>query len=194
MARKPFSQLTTEQFRRKMQPLADEIYREVLFPGCEVKRYKRGDDDDPHVLDQAYGIDMELIMPSGQNFTVQEKHRRHKFLIDPFLQVKPPTPDFTQEYMNAAGTEHESKGEWFHLASQFYFYGWADAREERFEKWVLLDVTRYKMLVEQRGGLDAIGVLRQNFKHGSATFYAIPITDLRDAWVATHKGTYSHTP
>lgn len=181
-----FDRLSTVVFQKEMMSLADSIYL-ATWPGCTVNRYSRGEGE-PHVLDQAYGVDMELVMPSGQTFTVQEKFRRHKFLVEPNLQVEPPTPDFTQEFKNAAGTEQETDGEWFHLAAQFYFYGWASEDCSRFEKWVILDVPKYKMLVEERGGLSAIGELFQNDAHGRASFYAIPVTRLWDAWLYTHAG------
>lgn len=188
---KPFNQLDTEKFRIRMRPHAVAIYKE-LFPGCEVVDKPRGDDDKPDPLDQAYGIDCELALPSGQTVTLQEKFRKYKFLVHPALQVEQGTPDFTQEYMNAAGTPYKSEGEWFHLAAQFYFYGWATGREDAFEKWVMLDVLKYKMLVERCGGLDQVGELCGNHRHGKASFYAIPITKLKEAWFATHKGICHH--
>ncbi len=186
MARPPFSQLETEKFRVKMRRRAIAIYR-TLFSGAVVDDKSRDNGDQPHVLDQAYGIDCELVFPSGQRITLQEKFRKNKFLYHRSLQVEPPTPDFTQEYMNAVGTEHESEGEWFHLAAQFYFYGWATPQEDGFAKWVLLDILKYKLLVESSGGLDQVGELCQNMRHGRASFYAIPITRLKEAWVATYK-------
>ena len=59
--------------------------------------------------------------------------------------------DFTQEFKNAVGTKHESNGEWFKLGAQLYFYGWASADETEFSKWVILDIAKYKILVEQAG-------------------------------------------
>lgn len=179
-----FAELTTEKFRLRMRPHAETIYRS-LWPGCAVEDL-RAQGIDVHVLDQHFGIDTLVKLDSGQSLTLQEKYRQYKYLVTPRLQVKPGVPDFTQEYMNAVGTEHEAEGEWFHLAAQLYFYGWAAEDESRFEKWALLDIARYKQLVEDAGGLPAIGQLIPNRTHGCATFYAIPIDRLRLAWRATH--------
>lgn len=181
---KPFSSLLTEKFRERMRPHAIKIY-ERLMPGCEIEDL-REDGVKVHILDKEFGIDMLANLPSGQWITMQEKYRDHKFLVNPKLQVEPGTPDFTQEYMNAAGTRHQSKGEWFKLAAQLYFYGWAEEDESGFAKWVILDIAKYKLLVEEAGGLGQLGVLKQNQRHGSASFYAIPITRLRPAWVVWH--------
>ena len=42
----------------------------------------------------------------------------------------------------------------------------------------------YKQLVNDAGGLARIGKIQKNKAHGSASFYAIPIVDLRRAWLA----------
>jgi hypothetical protein len=180
-----FGGLVMEQFRLRMRPHAIAIY-ERLFGDCEIQDL-REEGVRVHVLDKEFGIDMLLTVPSGQWFTVQEKYREHKFLVEPLLQVEPPCPDFTQEYMNAVGTPHESPGEWFKLGAQLYFYGWARPREDGFAAWVLLNVPRYKMIVEKTpGGIAGLGRLCYNRRHGRATFYAIPVSRLRNAWTAQH--------
>jgi hypothetical protein len=171
-----FENLTTVRFQQRMKPAALRIYCR-LFPGCEVEDL-RENGVKVHVLDKEFGIDALIRFQAGQWVSVQEKYRAHKWLQ--YL-------DFTQEYMNAEGTEHESPGEWFKLGSQLYFYGWANEAETDFEKWVVLDVAAYKLLVERAGGLAAIGTKRQNRIHGRASFFAIPIQKLRPAFVYTHR-------
>lgn len=165
-----FSQISTEQFRKQMRPAAIKIY-ESLFPGCEIIDLPRTDTG-THVLDQHFGIDSIISLPTGGLITLQEKYREHYYLN---------YADFTQEYMNAAGTPDESPGEWFKLAAQLYFYGWANAEHTDFEKWLLLDVLAYKVLVEKAGGLENLGTLQQNRKFGCASFYAIPLGLLKPA-------------
>ena len=172
---KSFDSLATVQFQERMKPAALRIYRR-LFPGCEVEDLRK-DGVKVHILDKEFGIDSLLTTKQGQWFSIQEKYRAHKWLR--YL-------DFTQEYMNAAGTEHESPGEWFKLGAQLYFYGWANEAETDFEKWAILDVAAYKLLVERAGGLAAIGTKRQNRTHGRASFFAIPIENLRPAFVYTY--------
>ncbi|MBL7133987.1 MAG: hypothetical protein ISS78_07815 [Phycisphaerae bacterium] len=167
--------MPTVQFQERMKPAALRIYRR-LFPGCEVEDLRK-EGVKVHVLDKEFGIDSLLTTKQGQWFSIQEKYRAHKWLQ--YL-------DFTQEYMNAEGTEHESPGEWFKLGAQLYFYGWANEAETDFEKWAVLDVAAYKLLVERAGGLAAIGTKRQNRIHGRASFFAIPIQKLRPAFVYTY--------
>jgi len=172
---KSFDSLATVQFQERMKPAALRIYRR-LFPGCEVEDLRK-EGVKVHVLDKEFGIDSLLTTKQGQWFSIQEKYRAHKWIQ--YL-------DFTQEYMNAAGTEHESPGEWFKLGAQLYFYGWANEAETDFEKWAILDVAAYKLLVERAGGLAAIGTKRQNRIHGRASFFAIPIEKLQPAFVYTY--------
>jgi len=167
-----------------MRPHAVAIYRQI-FPGCRIDDL-REEGVAVHILDKEFGIDTLATLPSGQWLSIQEKYRQNKFLVKRYLQVEPPTPDFTQEFKNAAGTQWEANGEWFKLGAQLYFYGWARADESGFEKWILLDIAKYKVLVEQAGGLEKIGKINANRKHGRATFYAIPITKLKPAWLASH--------
>lgn len=182
---KAFDDLTTEKFRVKMRPAAIAIYQHI-FPGCEMQDL-REHGVKVHVLDKEFGIDTLATMPSGQWLSVQEKYRRYECLVNPRYQVQPPIPDFTQEFKNACGTIHESDGEWFKLGAQLYFYGWANRLETDFAKWVMLDIAKYKLIVEAAGGLGKLGKLMRNSQHGRASFYAIPVTRLQGAFIATHK-------
>jgi hypothetical protein len=158
-----------------MKPAAMRIYQ-MLFPGCDVQDL-REDGVNVHILDKEFGIDSLMILGGGQWISLQEKYRRAfamKYM------------DFTQEYKNACGTQHESEGEWFKLGAQLYFYGWANDGETEFAKWVVLDIPRYKALVEKRGGLSRMGKLCRNNKHGRASFYSIPIAALVPAVFATN--------
>ena len=156
-----------------MKPDALRIYRD-LFPGCKLVDL-RENGVKVHILDKEFGIDSILTTITGQWFSIQEKYRNNSA-----LHYK----DFTQEYMNGVGTPGESPGEWFKLGAQLYFYGWANKNQTRFQAWALLSVPAYKLLVEQAGGLDNIGVYRQNAQHGRASFYAIKMEKLKPAFVA----------
>lgn len=171
-----FEQLKTVGFQKRMRPAALRIYAR-LFPDCEVKDLREAGKD-VHVLDKEFGIDSLVVLRNGQWISLQEKYRTNDALK--WL-------DFTQEYMNAEGTQHESLGEWFKLGAQLYFYGWANRDETDFEKWALIDIAQYKLLVESAGGLAALGVKRRNYAHGRASFFAIPMRSLLPAIVADHK-------
>lgn len=171
-----FSCLPTVKFQEKMKPAALKIYQKI-FPGCEVQDLRK-DGVNVHVLDKEFGIDALLKMHSGQWISIQEKYRRNRYLK---------YCDFTQEFMNAVGTAYESPGEWFKLGSQLYFYGWANVDETDFEKWCILDVPKYKVIVEQAGGIKKMGKLMMNNQHGKASFYAIPIQKLEPCFLFDYR-------
>ena len=161
-------------FERRMRAPVEHVFQR-FFPGCQVL-YTR-ERDDLRQFDDHFAIDTILKLRSGQIFTAQQKCRRNQYLK---------YRDFTQEFMNAAGGIYETPGEWFNLAAQLYFYGWANQAENDLAAWVLLDVVKYKMLVEQAGGLDKVGSLKKNRFHGQASFYAIPMETLRPAFIGSH--------
>jgi len=178
MALGSFERLSTVPFQRKMKPAAIKIYQS-LFPGCKLVDL-RGQGCKVHVLDKEFGIDVLLHMEAGNWISIQEKYRENYYLR---------YGDFTQEHMNAYGTKHESEGEWFKLGAQLYFYGWANQQETGFEKWVLLDIVKYKMLVAEHGGLAKIGTWRQNNIHGKASFYGIKLDKLQPCIIAQNTTT-----
>lgn len=173
-----FNDLSTVKFQLKMKPAAFRIYQEI-FPGCRLEDL-RENGVNVHPLDKEFGIDALIHLPFGQQWiSIQEKYRKYDALK---------WGDFTQEFMNGCGTEYEAQGEWFKLGAQLYFYGWANISESDFAKWAILDVARYKLFVENNGGLENIGQLRMNNKFGRASFYAIPIERLRSCFIAENRG------
>ena len=179
MALPDFSLLSTEKFRKHMRPYAEEIYKRI-WPGCQVKDL-REHGVAVHILDKNFGIDTLTEFPSGQWISIQEKYRNYRVLLRGDLKVNPPYPDFTQEYINAEGTKYESPGEWFNLGAQIYFYGWANEIETDFAAWLLMDIAKYKLLIEDIGGLATVGRYYKNRTYGRASFYAIPIYKLEPA-------------
>jgi hypothetical protein len=171
-----FNELSTVKFQQKMKPAALRIYRKI-FPYCQIEDL-REKGFKVHVLDKEFAIDALLHFTSGQWISIQEKYRDNSALT---------FGDFTQEFMNAVDTEYESPGEWFKLGAQLYFYGWANKNETDFEKWFLMDIAKYKILVDCAGGLDNIGKLRHNYKHGRASFYAIPVQKLISCFVVDYR-------
>lgn len=164
-----FGKLVTVDFNTKMKPYAHEIIKNLFTPSCGEVAIQ------PTLIhiDKECGIGITVQSKrTGATYTIQEKYRKNSFMH---------FDEFTQEYMNATGTEHQAEGEWFHLYSNYIFYGYANAKEDGFSKWVLIDTLLYKFLVEQAGGLDKIGKLRHNQKHGTASFYTIPLKSLESA-------------
>jgi hypothetical protein len=135
-------------FEQQMWPHQAAIYRR-MFPGCTpVNLRQHQGKESVHPLDKERAIDVRLEFPDGTTFTMQQKVRRNEFLSRRCYKALPDWPDFTQEYMNGVGTPYESPGEWFHLESQYYFYGWTDLHESSIPVWVILDVAQYKRLVQ----------------------------------------------
>ena len=172
---KDFLKLETENFRKKLNSKAIDIYKSI-YPNCI---YSRELDINK---DRAYSIDATLIFSDGQKLTIQEKYRKYKYLTCKELQVSPPYPDFTQEYKNAVGTKYENLGEYFKLFAQLYFYGWANKKQTDFVRWCIIDIPKYKDFLQNKG-IDNIGALKQNYRHGKATFYAIPINNIKHCFL-----------
>lgn len=170
-----FSRLSTNRIALAMRSAADATYQQAI-PGCRIERLK-GEANEAHAFDKEFGIDLKLHLPCGAWLSVQEKIRSFEWLKK--------GGDFTQEFKNAAGTEYESPGEWFKLGAQLYFYGWANQDGTAFEKWQIYNVASYKILVQMRGGLGAIGKLRGNQQHGRASFYGIPLDVMAPAVMAS---------
>jgi hypothetical protein len=171
-----FSRLSTVKFQEAMKPYATAIY-ERLFTGGQVEYLPRDGGVRVHILDQEFGVDLLLRLLSGQWISIQEKYRRYEYLK---------YMDFTMEFKNAVGTKYESPGEWFKLGAQMYFYAWANRDLTGLEKWVLLDIPRLKVVIERGGGIERIGTLHNNIEHGRASFYSIPILNLKDAFLKQH--------
>jgi hypothetical protein len=174
----------TFQFMRKMQPHALAVYQRI-FPGCIVEDLRKEslrdeDRDGVHILDRNFAIDSLIRMPDGSFFTLQEKYRKYAHLKS--------FGDFTQEFMNGFGTKHQAHGEWFHLGAQLYFYGWANEEETDFEEYLLLDITKYKLLVHRAGGLEEIGTFQVNERFGRAAFYGICLGELKPAIITCKVG------
>jgi hypothetical protein len=167
-----FNELDTVVFNTKLKPYAHDTILGLFRP----KYGEMAIQPSLPFLDKECGIDITLqCKTTGASFTVQEKYRKHSA-----LQYN----DFTQEYMNGDQDGKPQQGEWFHLYANYYFYGWSNPTEDGFEKWFLMDIQHYKFIVMQNRGLDKIGKLNKNEKHGKATFYSIPLSFLEPAMIA----------
>jgi len=81
--------------------------------------------------------------------------------------------DVTVEYKNAVGTKYENKGDWFRFKGgivQKYVYGWSNGEKE----FIIIDLKKCKWNKEKWFGAF------QNKKHGKSTFYAIPLSKLKE--------------
>ncbi len=157
---------TVKNVHEPLKPAAARIYQSI-FPKARIENL-RAEGFKVHILDKEFGIDSLLHMQSGQWISIQEKYRSY-----PCWNYH----DFTQEVENGDGTE----GEWSKLGAQFYFYGWGDPSSKFFLEWYIFDIVKYKLLIEQLGGIYQVGVLRQNNLHGKAKFIGIDLKILMPA-------------
>lgn len=119
-----FSQDPRFRFQLKMQPVADKLYRSIFPSIVSIERFDK--DIERHILDREFAIDLEFKLKIGMPLTAQEKFRRFDIWTD-----------VTVEYENDP-IKH-IPGDWFHLAVQLYFNGFASKDETEFERWILLD-------------------------------------------------------
>lgn len=120
----------------KGRPFADAIYKSI-WGDVEVLR---NDEPNKLILDIEYAIDVIIKLPNGQQFNGQEKFLSHNY--SSFNTI-------TVEYMN--DWKNNIPGDWFKMASQFYFCSYFNKDETGFEKWILIDwlkITDYTLRVK----------------------------------------------
>jgi hypothetical protein len=111
----------------RLRPACDAIYKQHLHI-TRVKRFDNLQEDERHLLDRYHGIDVVLRLPNGAVVTGQEKFLSHKFSKYETLTAEYYQNQHTKEY-----------GDWFKLASQFYFTGYESVEGGNFCKWVIVN-------------------------------------------------------
>lgn len=157
-----FEQNSRRKHELKMRPAIDSIYARV-WPGCTIERFERSEDV---ILDIKFAIDVKITLPNGMILTGQEKaltypNRRYRTV--------------TVEYWNDPETK-QNPGDWFHLASQFYFCGYSTQAGDGFDPWVILD---WAQIVEAtRRGRIIWKTQGNNHSNARANFKNTPMEDL----------------
>ena len=124
------------RFEKRMRPVADELYWQII-PGIkDIGRHYRMRLPLPlhvelGVLDRELGIDVIFTLGNGIRLTCQEK-----FNSSGFAYLK----DVTVEYYN--DPSQGIPGDWFTMIAQLYFFGFASKDYKSFDLWVLLDWPR----------------------------------------------------
>lgn len=155
-----------------MRSSIDSIYRQC-WPGCQIKRFDHSDDA---ILDIKYGIDVEVKMSNGMVLLGQEKALQYRYRTHRTVTV---------EYWNDPITKTKP-GDWFHLASQFYFCGYATADGKMLDPWVLLD---WMQVVEATRRGEINWGLRDNSKTNAlANFKFVKMKDLPPQTILFSKG------
>lgn len=154
-------------FEESMTPFIDRIYRE-RFP--KVQRIERSDREttkDARILlmDKDLAIDTFLRFADGTILTLQEKTRQYKYLD---------YNDFTFEYYNDPATKEP--GEWFKLAAQLYFYGYANPQGDGYSRYYIVNIPRLRIYLKDRIGIDELErrYLRPNKPPAKANFFVFP--------------------
>ena len=124
------------RFEKRMRPVADKLYWEII-PGLKDidRRYRMRLPLPLHVelgvLDKELGIDVFFTLNNGVRLTCQEKFNSHTFSYKKNLTV---------EYKN--DPIRDIPGDWFTMIAQLYFFGFASEDEKSFDLWALLDWPR----------------------------------------------------
>jgi hypothetical protein len=101
----------------------DKIYTELFNP----KQINRFDRDDKNILDIQFHIDVEILLQNNTRLLGQEKALRYEF-----SKFNTFTIEFYQDRHN------KTKGEFFHIASQFYLHGYWNESYTGLGKWYLI--------------------------------------------------------
>ena len=154
-------------FEEKMTPFIDEIYKKTFSKLSEIKRATRNDEDDIRIMfmDKELAIDTRLFFTDGTVLTFQEKTRRNNYLK---------YRDFTFEYYNDPTMKQE--GEWFKLASQLYFFGYANSDETGYVEYWIIDIPKLRLFLKKDIGIKTLieKYLKQNPPPAKANFFTIP--------------------
>ena len=143
----------------------DEIYRN-LFKVDDIVRSDRKNfinGATSKILDEKLGIDCLIYLQSGGYITSQEKVLRYSKMH--FLQL-------TIEYENnRIGSKY---GDWFHLASQIYFFGYATPDETNIAKYWIFDVCKLRLYLDEIN-FPIKNYVRNNTGVERSSFVAIPV-------------------
>lgn len=116
-----------------MRPIADVLYKQLISGIVAIERFPKG--TARFILDKEYAIDLQFTLSTGMVITAQEKFREFdKWLAE---NNRPQYSDVTVELYN--DPIQKIKGDWFNLASQVYFVGYASKDELSFDRYILLD-------------------------------------------------------
>lgn len=151
----------TKEYKQsaKMIPSCDEIYRGVLN-AQEITRAQ----DTP--LDMEYAIDVVVKLPNGSQITGQEKALSYKY-----MGYKTLTMEF---YQNRYTKE---KGEFFKIASQFYFSGYTNYSQNGFACWSIINLPNLILWIGENFNLEQLEV-RTKPSTSNASFLIIPYSSI----------------
>lgn len=124
------------------------------------------------VLDKELGIDTLIKLSDGTRLTSQEKIL--SFEKQRFNQL-------TFEYRN---NQYDNPlGDWHHLASQLYCFGYSNKEETEIEKYWICDTLKLRLFLSKEIGFQTLRdkYLRQNKPPAQSNFFAIPLELIEQA-------------
>jgi len=128
-----------KNWRRKQELdsriLIDRIYKSVFGEEIDIIRFENAEG---YTLDREFAIDAIITFPTGMIMTGQEKALSNKFAKYKSLTV---------EYMQNPTTEE--KGDWFKLAVQYYFVGYLNKQNDRFDIWAITNWANIAMATQK---------------------------------------------
>jgi len=144
------------ELARKMMPFIDRIYGEIFNPQFIIRMSGA---EIPHPLDQYFGIDGWIELKSGCIITFQETIRRY--------EAYKKYNDFTIEHWSNVPLKR--KGDWFHIAAEFYFYGYVNKEETMIIDWHIVRLFSLKLWVTENWSKFRKRI-EKNKKHSRADF------------------------
>lgn len=115
----------------------NQIYNKI-FDNPKIIRFNKNNDE-RHILDTEYHIDVQIELQNGIKLTGQEKALRHEF-------SKYNT--FTLEFYQNRHTKE--RGEFFNLCSQFYLHAYWNKNYTGFEKWCIIKIFEFLEWLKQK--------------------------------------------
>ena len=145
----------------RLRPLADKVYRSVFGNSIDISRY--GTD---YALDKEFAIDVVLVLDNGLILNGQEK-----FLSSDYAKFHSITVEYEQNQFTG------ERGDWFKLACQFYFCGYANKDETEFVPYVLANWTSVVLAtsankIEWKNNANRDGKARASFRY--CDMYKLP--------------------
>ena len=122
---------------KRREPLKNKIYRQVFGDDIGITRFA-DEKNKKFLLDKEYHIDVEIRLPIGNVLTGQEKVLSHKYLE---------FNTFTIEYYQNRFIKEN--GEFFNIASQFYFVGYLNREETDFDIYAIVKLFDFFVWLNQ---------------------------------------------
>lgn len=154
-----------KDFEEKMRIHLDAVYQNIFKDKLKnINRINRDSEGPEKILDQHFAIDTILKTTDGQIFTIQEKTLKNNQAV--YSAV-------TFEYYDDQTIKKE--GDWFNLASQFYFFAYANENENGYENYWLIDVVKLRLYLLFKEENIFKYLRYNNNSNAKANFFAIPL-------------------